>query len=291
MFPDLQENDRKAANRQGMNYAICNETFQGWEWDRTCAHVAELGYSGIEVAPFTLSHDVRHIDRAERSKVAEIARAAGLGVVGLHWLLVSPKGLSITSDDEAIRAETADYLAALADFCADIGGKILVLGSPAQRRLPAPGAAKLAADRLGRCLEKVLARAEKHGLTLCLEPLPPPEADFVLTLREAVDLAKRFAHPSLRTIFDVKSASSEIAPFPELIREFAPWIAHVHANDANRRGPGFGDTDFVPILNAFNEIGYAEYVSIEVFDYSPDPTTIARDGLAYLRKCECAIQG
>jgi sugar phosphate isomerase/epimerase len=273
-----------------MRYAICNETFQGWDWERTCTHVAELGYQGIEIAPFTLNDDVRAIGPGARAELIRAAHRTGLDIVGLHWLLVSPKGLSITTQDEAVRTETATYLAALADFCADVGGKILVLGSPAQRRIPPGDDAEVAADRLEQCLQPVLERAEKQGLTLCLEPLPPPEADFILNLRQAVDLVKRFQHPALRTIFDVKSASSEGVPLPELIQEFAPWIAHVHANDANRRGPGFGDTDFFPVLNALRQIGYNGYVSIEVFDYSPDPTTIARQGLAYLRRCEAGAR-
>ncbi len=274
-----------------MKYAVCNETFQDWDWSRTCDHVAELGYAGIEVAPFTLASDVRTISCANRELVGKAARRAGLEVVGLHWLLVSPKGLSVTSDDDEVRAETSDYLAALADFCADIGGHILVLGSPAQRRLPSGGTAELAACRLQQCLAKALDRAQIHGITLCLEPLPLPEADFVLSLREAVDLIARFGHPALRTIFDVKSASSEGIPLPNLIREFSPWIGHFHANDANRRGPGFGETDFVPILQALHDVKYEGYISIEVFDYSPDPTTIARDGLAYLRRCEAGKPG
>jgi sugar phosphate isomerase/epimerase len=269
-----------------MNYAICNETFQNWDWAETCHHVAELGYQGLEIAPFTLGEDVRRIQSHARHVFANTAKRAGLEVVGLHWLLVSPKGLSVTSREEAVRRETADYLAALVDFCSDMGGKILVIGSPAQRRIPEGDTAQAAADRLQSCLDPALARAEKQGVTLCLEPLPPPEADFILTLREAVTLVEKFNHPALRTIFDVKSASSEGIPLPDLIREFAPWIAHVHANDANRRGPGFGDTDFVPVLTALKEVGYSGYVSIEVFDYTPDPTTIARDGLAYLKRCE-----
>lgn len=274
-----------------MNYAICNETFQNWDWAETCHRVAELGYQGIEIAPFTLGEDVRQLQSHARHVFANTAKRAGLQVVGLHWLLVSPKGLSLTSQDDAVRRETTDYLAALADFCADMGGKILVLGSPAQRRIPEGDNAEIATERLHDCLEPALDRCEKHGLTLCLEPLPPPEADYILTLREAVTLVEEFQHPSLKTIFDVKSASSEGTPLPNLIREFAPWIAHVHANDANRRGPGFGDTDFVPVLSTLREIGYAGYVSIEVFDYSPDPITIARDGLAYLKRSEAAGQG
>jgi sugar phosphate isomerase/epimerase len=114
--------------------------------------------------------------------------------------------------------------------------------------------------------------------------LPQPDTNFLLTLREARELIQRLGHPAAKTIFDVKSACSEGTPLPDLIREFAPLIAHVHANDSNRRGPGFGDVDFRPILSTLNEAGYDGYVSVEVFDYSPDPETIAAESLRYLRQ-------
>lgn len=272
-----------------MRYAICNETFQDWDWATTCQKVAELGYEGIEVAPFTLAEDVRTISAHARHVYANTAQRAGLKVTGLHWLLVSPAGLSVTSPDAAVRAETADYLRALVDFCADLGGHVLVLGSPKQRRIPEGETAEIATERLHACLEPALARCTERDVVLCLEPLPPPEANFILRLNEAVELVKRFGHSALRTIFDVKSASSEGQPLPRLIREFAPFLGHVHANDVNLRGPGFGDTDFIPILSTLKEVGYSGSISIEVFDYSPDPVTIARDGLAYLRRCEAAI--
>lgn len=269
-----------------MKYAICNETFQNWDWAETCGKIAELGYEGVEIAPFTLADDIRSVSPHARKVYADTARRASLEVTGLHWLLVSPKGLSITSREESIRKETSDYLAALVDFCADMNGRILVLGSPAQRRIPEGDSTDIAIDRLQECLQKALIRAESRNITICLEPLPAPEADFILTLSEAVTLVKRFDNPCIKTIFDVKSACSENKPLPELIREFAPYIAHVHANDSNRRGPGFGETDFVPILSTLKAVAYQGYVSIEVFDYTPDPVTIARDGLAYLKRCE-----
>lgn len=269
-----------------MKYAICNETFQGWDWARTCHQVAELGYQGIEVAPFTLSEDARDISSHARNVYSKTAIREGLEVVGLHWLLVSPKGLSLTSSDEALRQETASYLASLVDLCGDLGGKVMVLGSPAQRRIAPEETREVAVSRLETALEPALLRAEKRGIRLCLEPLPAPEANFILTLQESVDLVQRFKHPQLCTIYDVKSASSEGKPLDALIREFAPFIGHVHANDANRRGPGFGETDFVPVLQTLKEVGYEGYVSIEVFDYTPDPVTIATNSLAYLKQCE-----
>lgn len=269
-----------------MKYAICNETFQGWDWAATCHQVAELGYQGIEIAPFTFAEDARNISSHARNVYARTATREGLEVVGLHWLLVSPKGLSLTSADASLRQETADYLASLVDLCGDLGGKIMVLGSPAQRRIQPDETTEEAITRLEACLQPALVRAEKHGIRLCLEPLPPPEANFILTLQEAVGLVQRFNHPQLCTIYDVKSASSEGKPLDSLIREFAPFIGHVHANDANRRGPGFGETDFVPLLNTLAEINYQGYVSIEVFDYTPDPITIATNSLTYLKQCE-----
>jgi len=268
-----------------MKFAICNETFQGWEWEATCRYVAEAGYDGIEIAPFTLAEDVRSIDSAERSAIRATAERAGLDVVGLHWLLVSPKGLSMTTADAAIRRATSEYVSALADFCGDVGGRIMVFGSPAQRRIAEGDTRETAEARFVEALRPALDRAAERGITVCLEPLPAPEANYLLTLSEAVALMKRLDHPAVKTIFDVKSASSEGVPLPDLIAEYAPYIAHVHANDANRRGPGFGDTAFRPVLAALDRAGYDGFVSVEVFDYSPDPRTIATESLRYLREC------
>jgi len=267
-----------------VKFSICNETYQGWDWERCCQHVADTGYDGIEIAPFTLDKDIRNLSHSTVSTIRSVADKYGLDIVGLHWLLVSPEGLSMTSDDSLTRNETSDFLVSLVKLCSDLNGTTLVLGSPKQRRLPLAGF-ETAEERFLQTLTPALEVAQENGIDICIEPLPAPEADFILTLDHAAKLSTRSGFNSATTILDVKSASSESDTIPDLIKKNSKIITHVHANDANRRGPGFGDVDFVPILRALTEIQYTGYVSVEVFDYTPDPETIARESLSYLRQC------
>jgi D-psicose/D-tagatose/L-ribulose 3-epimerase len=264
-------------------FAICNETFGDWSWERTCRFVAETGYDGIEIAPFTFAPSVTDISAEQRKEIRRVAADAGLEVVGLHWLLASPKGLHIHSRDEALRHKTVDYLRALVDFAGDVGARVMIFGSPAQRRLE-DGDRQGAWERIQDSYRQVLSTLAERSVLLCQESLPAPEADFIMTAAEAARMVREIDHPNFRLMLDVKSMCSEERTPAEIIGEFAPLVEHFHANDANRRGPGFGDTDFHPIAAALRDVGYQGYVSVEVFDYTPDPETIARESLRYLKE-------
>jgi len=162
----------------------------------------------------------------------------------------------------------------------------MVFGSPAQRRIPAGATRDRATDNAVDTFKRALSGIVDAGVTLCLEPLSPTEADFINTVAEGAAILDRIDHPNFVLHLDVKAMSSEETPVPELIRRYVPRTGHFHANDPNKRGPGFGDVDFVPIFKALLESDYRGWVSVEVFDYSPDPETIARDSLRYMRECE-----
>lgn len=269
-----------------MRYAICNETFEGWEHARVCRFAAEVGYEGLEVAPFTLAPRITDVTPEQRRRLRREAEESGLAVIGLHWLLAKTEGLHVTSADAAVRQRTADYLIALAQACRDLGGSLMVFGSPAQRRVPAGATKEQAADSFVDTFRRALPGFSDSGVKLCLEPLSPPEADFINTCAEAVELIDRIDHPNFILHQDVKAMATDDAPAPALIRRYAAYTGHFHANDVNKRGPGFGDTDFVPIFQALRETGYNGWVSVEVFDYSPDPMTIARKSIEYMKECE-----
>ena len=267
-----------------MEFAICNETFGDWSFDKAFATVAECGYTGIEIAPFTLADDAREISAAQRTGTRHLAEKHGLEVVGLHWLLTKTEGFYLTSPDAATRLRTSDYLAALARLCRDLGGSILVLGSPQQRNL-LPGishdeAMGYAADLLRTCMPEF----EACGVTLAVEPLAPAEGDFLLTAEKGIELATMVDSPHCRLHLDVKAMSSESKPIDQIIRDSRESIVHFHANDANLRGPGMGDIDFRPIFAALEEIQYTGWVCVEVFDYTPGAEHIARESMRYMQE-------
>ena len=263
-----------------MRFAICNETFLDWPFDKAFAFAAECGYTGIEIAPFTMATDAREITAARRAEVRRQAEAAGLEVVGLHWLLAKTTGYHLTSPDAAVRRRTAEYVQELARLCRDLGGSKMIFGSPLQRNV-LPGVTHGARRRTmpPKWSTRCLPMLEETGVTLCLEPLGPAEGNFLNTAADAVRLIEMIGHPNCRLILDCKAMSSEAVPIPELIRANRKLLAHFHANDPNKQGPGFGELDFVPIFAALGEIDYRGWVSVEVFDYSPGVERLAQESI------------
>jgi len=266
-----------------MKFAICQELFEGWEWDRQCRFIKEVGYDGIEAAPFTLAARITDVTAARRKELRQQAEANGLTICGLHWLLAKTEGLHLTTYDAAVRKNTAAYLIELGKACADLGGSVLVFGSPAQRNLERGMSRETALDHAEEVFREVMPALADRNVTIAMEPLTPKETDFINSCAEAVELVERVGHPNFRLHQDVKAMLSETTPIPELIHKFAAQTAHFHVNDDNLLGPGMGRTDFHPIFAALQETKYSDWVSVEVFDYRPGAEKIARDSLEYMQ--------
>ena len=266
-------------------FACCNELFESWPWSRTLSLLAELGYRGIELAPFTLAANPVDLRSWDWGALRHQVEFYGLEVVGLHWLLAKTQGLHLTSADPEVRRATAEHLGRLAELCRTLGGALMVLGSPQQRSLPAGMTLDEGMAHAVDTLTQALPALEAMEVDLCLEALGPSETNFVNTMTQAEELMQRVNHPRIRLHLDVKAMASEATPMAELIQRYASKAGHFHANDPNRRGPGFGACDFHPIFTALAKAGYSGWISVEVFDYSPDPATIARESLTYMQQC------
>ena len=269
-----------------MRIALCNEVVAELPFERQCALAAALGYDGVEVAPFTLDRETPHLLPAtRRAEARQAATAAGLPIASLHWLLVAPAGLSITDADAGVRARTLDAMERLVGLAADLGARALVHGSPGQRRVRAPGDAERAEEAMARAGEWAAAA----GVTYCLEPLAPREANWATTVAEAAGIARRVGSPGLRTMLDCCAAGNgEAEPAAALLERWLPsgLLAHVHLNDRNRRAPGQGADRFGPVLAALRRAGYGGWCAVEPFEYVPDGPGAAARAIGYLRGLE-----
>jgi len=269
-----------------MRIALCNEVIAGKSLAEQCAFAAALGYDGLELAPFTLSEQPHLLGTAERTRIRSTIEGHGLSVVGLHWLLVAPKGLSITTPDKNVRASTVDVMRRLIDLCAALGGTVIVHGSPAQRGIAAGEALQTARARAIESWAAIASTAEQAGIAYCIEPLSQDQTPLVNTLAEAAEIVAQIGSPAVRTMLDTSSAGlSESQSLAELVDRWLPsgLLAHIQVNDRNRRGPGQGSDKFAPLFAALKRHRYAGAVSVEPFDYIPDGPAAAARAIGYIR--------
>ncbi|HEX4414028.1 MAG TPA: sugar phosphate isomerase/epimerase family protein, partial [Lacipirellulaceae bacterium] len=203
--------------------------------------------------------------------------------------LAKTEGYHLTSPDPTVRRRTGEYLKTLVEVCADLGGKVVVFGSPKQRGV-LPGVTYEDAEAYAvEVLHSAVAACKRYDVTIGLEPLGPTETNFMLTAESAIRVAEMVESPFCKLHLDVKAMCSESKSIPDIVRDSRDWLIHFHANDANMLGPGMGDVDYQPIFAALKEINYDGWVSVEVFKYDPSPDEIGRRSIDYMRKTETAV--
>jgi sugar phosphate isomerase/epimerase len=268
-----------------MKLSICNELFQGWPIERVFDYVARLGYDGVEIAPLTLADSVLDLSPKRREAIRRAAERSGVEIVGLHWLLAKPEGLYINHPDEIIRIRTQEYMEALVHFCADIGGKLLLHGSPHQRTVQEGWDNVEAWNFAKETFDACLKVAHKRNVIYCIEPLLRTNTNFINTVDEALHLVREINHPNFKMMFDCRNACAQEKSLIDalLLALRSGHLRHIHINDASGKGPGFGKIRFTPVLKALAEDGYRGYISVEVFPVDPDPETVASRSIGYLR--------
>jgi sugar phosphate isomerase/epimerase len=266
-----------------LRHAICNEAFQDWAFADSCKAIRKAGYTGIEIAPFTMGEDPALVPASQRREWKDIITAEGLEFVGLHWLMVAPKGLHVTTPDDTLRAKSWLHIRNLIDLCADLGPNgVMVFGSPAQRATTGGASRTEATGRFVEGLAGVATHALNRGVTVLVEALPAAQCDVIQTLDEAVAIVRQVGSPAIRTMFDTHNAVDELEPHAVLVDKYFDYIRHVHVNEIDGKHCGMGDYDFKPVLSTLIARDYQRWVSLEAFDFSFGAERIANESLRYL---------
>jgi len=272
--------------QRGFRFAMCNESMRALSWREQCRIIGSAGYTGVEIAAFTLVDEgVQEITAARRAEMVQIMDDSGIVCAGLHWLLAPPpRGLHFTAPEREVRDRTVVYFKHLIDFCADLGGRAMIFGSPKQRNaigIPI----KEATGYFAESLSMVADHAREREVMILIEPLDRSQTDVVNTLSDALALAEAVDHPAVSFMFDFHNTADETESFETLIRKYYSHIGHVHVQEMDGRhlGTGTARSDFKGAFRTLRELGYDKWVSLEVFDFTPSGKTIAEESMAVLR--------
>ncbi|MGD0669638.1 MAG: sugar phosphate isomerase/epimerase family protein [Bryobacteraceae bacterium] len=267
----------------GFRHSMCNEAFGERGFAETVKAIRRAGYTGIEIAPFTLAESPAGVTSEQRREYRGVMASEGLVFVGLHWLMVSPPGLHVTTPDRALRQKSWDHIRRLIDLCADLGPDgVMVFGSPQQRSTTGGIGREEATRHFVDGLASIAPQAESRAVTVLVEALPVAQSDVVQSLGEAAGIVREISSPAIRTMFDVHNAADEAEPHATLIDRYFDLIRHVHVNELDGRHCGTGGYDYRPVLEALAQRGYRGWISLEAFDFSCGGERIATESLRHL---------
>lgn len=252
-----------------MIFAASNIAWRPEERHEAYAAMAELGFSGLEIAPGMFFHD--SVDAFNPSP-ADLRRALGevasegLRLVSMQSILFAVEGAEVFGDHSA-QDRFRNGMQQAIDLAGRCGIPNLVFGSPAQRRIPAGRAPGEAVAEAVDTFRSIGERAATSGVVIAIEANPAVYGtNFLNTLNEAVDFVLEVSHPAIRLVLDLGAqamngeASVTAARVPDIIR----LLNHVHVSEA-RLAPAPADPEgLAQILAALSSASYDGAVSIEM---------------------------
>lgn len=275
-----------------IRFACSNLLFAlaGIDFDEMCRFLAELGYTGLELVPFTIVptdsglKQVRALTQDQAGKLKKRIEAQNLTVTGFQQIFsgLSPTVCSMTSPDFENDVATEE-LKRLIRICGWLGGKNVGIGSPAHRVVSASvsDAYRNFIARIRSCISWL----ETTGINLLIEPLGPK--DFISSPLEALLMIKEIEHPQVAYLYDSAAAATQHGGPVGVLQQLGGLPAHVHLRELNGDAPCAGEIDYRGILAELLSGGYAGWIVVEpvVIGTPRKPHAHATSAIRHLKTC------
>jgi sugar phosphate isomerase/epimerase len=242
-----------------------------WEPSEDLAAASLLrscGFTGVEIAPSKRWESPIEATKKEITDYKAHWAKLGLTIVGTQSLLFGRNDLQLFGS-QTVRRALREYVAALVELTAGLGGRTLVFGSPKNRKRgkTSLGEAHEVASEFFRDLG---AFAWSRGCVICIEPNPPQyDCDFLTTTAEAVQFVEQVNSRGVAVNVDA-SAMAILREDPALVVPAAgPRLAHFHASEPDLAVPTESPTHVSAARSLAGE-RYGGWVSLEMRAQSPN---------------------
>jgi sugar phosphate isomerase/epimerase len=190
----------------------------------------------------------------------KMAQNAPLPIIAANCFL--PGTLKSTGPDVDFD-RIARYAATAFRRARQVGMRHIVFGSGGSRQIPVGFDRSKAHHQFLTVLHRIAPLAEKHGLTILIEPLHRQECNFINSLADGASFVETVNHPHVRLLADFYHMLKD-GEDPYEIVVYGKWIRHVHiAEKEGRLAPGSSGEDLGPFLFALKKIDYKGAISYE----------------------------
>ena len=229
--------------------------FKDEPFARSAERLARHGYDALEIP----GNPAQYLTAETRA----VLRNTGLAVSAVCPQAYGPDR-DLTTAEASNRARAFDYFCSLIDMAAELDAPSVNLGplTAVRRNMPERSPTQeweSAIDVLRRLSE----RAKGSGVRLMIEPWNRYETHLVNRIEQGLQLARDAGAVNVGVMGDLFHMNIEEQDIGEALRLAGPKLLNVHFADSNRRAPGRGHIDFVPIMRALRELDYRHYLSVE----------------------------
>ncbi len=196
------------------------------------------------------------------------AKASALPILSANIMV--PGSIKITGPDADVD-KLAEYFIVLAGRAQQTGIRTIVFGSGGARNVPEGFSREKARDQIVDFGKTIAPIAERHGVTIVIEPLNSKECNIINSVQEAMEYVQAIDHPAMECLVDSYHFWLEKEPLENLAIAM-PSIKHVHLADVDGRvAPGeSGKSDYRPFFHVLKNGNYEGPIAIECkpFDIS-----------------------
>jgi sugar phosphate isomerase/epimerase len=224
------------------------------------ARLAKFGYEGVEFVGEPSEQDPRHVtEQLKRNNV-----------VASSIISIFTPGRDIVSTDEGIRKNAIDYVKGNVDYASALGADVVTFTPTACMKIAAETDIGQEWAWAVEAAESVSRYASDHGVTIAVEPWNRYETYLINRVNKAADFVDEVGLPNIGVMADTFHMSIEEQNIAEAIRHLGHRLVHVHLADSNRAAPGYGHTDFTPIIQAIADLDYDGWISYELLPAAGD---------------------
>ena len=257
-----------------MKVAISNIAWAAEEERDIADLLVRLRITGVEVAPGKIGPRPAELTDEAVERYRAFWNERGIEIVAMQALLFGTNDLALFQGESSRRA-LRDYLVRIVRLGGLLGARVLVFGSPKNRRIEALSESDVMKIAVP-FFREVGAIAQDRGTCVCIEPNPPAYgADWITNAKEALAFVARVDHPGFGLHLDA-GALSMMGEDELEIRAAGAKIRHFHASQPELAPlAGCGPVPHERYAEALRAMNYPNWVSIEMRQVSGSPSSRA----------------